>query len=348
MKYRKNIIRFGILPVGIIIISIFFYSSSLYLKDGRFFSIVQKTNKKQIIANTDKLISDQIPHDVGTIGTVIVHFQQPESAKGSIIFTLTEEISGKTLYQNKYSMHDIYYQNDFPFGFPPIEQKRGEKYTFAITPGEGIVDFPLLKDESYPYEVLYQFDKTHILKDTNQTLIFLQRKLTQYGFYMLHSRNIIFYLFPVLLYFFLLYISAVYPKFINRIKKYQHFKSLILPSVFLTISIMSIVSVLYNDIHPIILTTLSFLWIILVLHYKILSETTFLLALLFLMVCPLLLISDMPQAASNAASWSFMLILIGSLQGLEIVKSKKFVLPFISHIDQLLKQQYHRISRYIS
>ncbi|QQS43466.1 hypothetical protein IPM65_04920 [Candidatus Roizmanbacteria bacterium] len=348
MKYRKNIIRLFFIPLGIFVLSFCLYAISIYLHDGRFFSIVRKIDETGLVTNNSERISGRIPPDIGKIGTVIFHFQQPESAKGSITFTLTEETSHKILYQNNYSIHDIYYKNDFPFGFPPIEQKMREKYVFTITPEENTNNFVLLKNETYPYEVLYQFDRTTVLKKPEQIQSFLKEKISQYSFTMFHSRNSIFYISSVFFYYLGIFLYKRYRDFISNLTSERIVKVLLQPTVVILSILLFTSSILFPSIHSVGFFFGALAWILLSLHHRMLTESTFMLALVFLLVCPLLLVSMMDQAAINLASWSFVFILIGSLQGIGNLKSKKNHIPLISTVDHILKRNYKHFMRWVT
>lgn len=349
MKYRKSIIRFIILPLGILLVSSLLYAASIYLSDGRFFSIVKPIDRRQLIEESPSGIVGTIPRDRGQMGTVIVYFNQHDSSKGSVMFTLTEQTTDRIIYQNKYAIHDLVYRDSFPFGFPPIEQSQSKSYQFSIVPDDpDYIQVPSLSNNHYPYEILYQFNRRTLFQNPENVSFFINRKLTQYAFQMLYSRNALFYISPVILYYLGLFMRAQYKNIVKQLLIYQKPLNLAHPSLLVMISIVFVSSFLFTEYHPGFFALMSMFWILLSGYYRLQAESHFFLALALLLLSPLFLLSDMAAAASNIASWSFIFIFIGALTGIGLLQLPKIQIPYIKTFDSVIIHFHRMLLRYIS
>jgi len=94
------------------------------------------------------------------------------------------------------------------------------------------------------------------------------------------------------------------------------------------------------------------LWIILVTSYRYTNQQSFFIALLFLLLCPLAIISDMSEIASNLASWSFMLIFVGTIQEImdfrKILKGLHFNFTFVTSMDTKITKNLNKLYQSIS
>ena len=77
------------------------------------------------------------------------------------------------------------------------------------------------------------------------------------------------------------------------------------------------------------------LWIMLIIIYRFESSVSYLLALFFLLLCPVLFILNQETIAENAAMWVYFFLVIGTIEA--IVENKRNLQNMISY-DVFLKE----------
>ena len=326
----------------ITIVSIFFAFYSLFSSDPRFFSIKE--------LHRDLVINGELVSSYPNLGVITIHFERPNSKKGSFEFELKELGKKEPYYKAKYALQDVYYLPSFPFGFPPVADSKNKIFLIKLRPS-----ILSTKKEGIVYEMLYSFDKKSLFQGKD-TIQFISGKITQYWKDLLYSNNIIFYLTPT---FFFLLFALVHLISKDRVKNteiYHQSRELIKPT-FLALSFFIGYDILFiqksNDLY---MTIICIVWALLIFSYKYKSQKSFVVALFFLILCPLIIISDVKAVAEKAAIWAYMFMIMGTLHSLIEMEGEEYpnrfkflgrihyLLHYIADMDSQLMLWYKKIT----
>jgi len=96
------------------------------------------------------------------------------------------------------------------------------------------------------------------------------------------------------------------------------------PSILLVFAILGILTdiFVFDFTSDVIILILAGLWVWVVWHYKFKGEVSVSGALVFLIMCPFLLIFKKDLVAEKAANWAYMLLLIGVIQEIWLLRSR--------------------------
>ncbi len=348
MIYPKKIVDLLILPSLILVISFTVLSLSVHVRDIRFLSTISQLDTSNISENSKK-ITGIIPSTQGKVGTIIVSFQEPVAQKGAILFTLRKIKTNEVVYQNKYSILDIYYLQNFPFGFPPQSFNNDTQYEFAITSEVPDEEIPVtLVKSQHPVEVLYQYDFNTLMTNAIVRKDFISNKINQYVTEFIKFGYIFFFFAPLLVY----YYTYIFRKEVITSAKQTLLPSLLKPSVLFMIFIMLSSGIIVLSLSDVFLIKGMIIWIILVTTYRYTNQQSFFIALLFLLLCPLAIISDMSEIASNLASWAFMLIFVGTIQEIldfrKILTGLHFNFTYVTRMDIKITKNLNKLYQSIS
>ena len=288
---------------------------SAMMHDMRFFTVLE--------LHKDQTWVGQVKAQYPNLGALVVHFVRPDTREGKFTFTLREEGKKDAVYQATHTLYNIYLLPTFPFGFPPMANSQGKTYRVSI-------DTPSLRIQrgGTTYELMYPFNRGDLLHG-RQLVQFVVGKLVQYGSDIVASGHILFYLAPTLIY--LLFVGAylVMGKYIEESTLFKHIKDLVRPTVVLFACILlADVLLITKPTGDGTIVLLCMVWVLLVVAHRYTSQKSFVGALLFLTLTPLLLVSNMEPVAEKAATWAYILVILGTVQTLIEVyfeESKKFV-----------------------
>lgn len=324
MTYSKNLIKIFYTSVVVCTLSFFlafYFSISL---DTRIFSISDR-----YLAPMNSKIFSIYPN----LDSVIIHFERPATESGFFVFQLQENKQKNIYYKAKYSLRDIYNLPTYPFGFEPITNSQNKTYIVNIESSELII-----KKKGVAYELVYPFDKGKILRG-EYIVQFVKGKMLQYWNGLFSSGNIIFFVFPSIFYFILSISHLIFKQKLKKVKLFCQTSELFAPS-FLLLSLYIGYDILFlPKINDLTVMVICAIWILLTIAYRFSSKKSFLGALFFLSLCPLLLISGMQSVAEKAAIWAYMFMIIGTIHMLVEIKTEEHPnrFKFVEKIHILLQ-----------
>ncbi|MCX6731163.1 MAG: hypothetical protein NTZ55_04925 [Candidatus Roizmanbacteria bacterium] len=305
-------------------VSIFLAFYSLFSLDSRFFSITEQYK--------DPIIKGKIHASFPNLGAIIVHFERPSSKKGSFLFQM-QEINSNTLhYSATYALQDIYNLQSYPFGFPVIVNSQNKSYFIKMES-----QHLSIKKSGVVYEMIYPFDKGSLFRG-ERAVQFILGKIEQYWKDLLYSNNLIFYLAPTFFFLFFTIIHLIFKDKFQRTEIYRQSKELAKPT-FLSLLLFIGYDILFiPKINDLPIALLCMMWALLIFSYRYKSQKSFVGALFFLILCPILLVSNMGLIAEKASAWAFMFMVMGTIHALIELKNEEAPNEnyFIFHIHQLL------------
>jgi len=311
----------------LVILTISFILAVYYLfsSDNRFLSVVEMRKESPI----GTLIQASYPN----FGGMIIHFEKPMKKSDYFTFELLESDTNRLVYSSKYPFHDVFYLPKFPFGFPPIKDSENKTYKIKLYP----MDF-MLVTRGVSYELIYPFNIYQIFKG-DKLIRFIKGKTDQYIDEFVYSRYLIFFLFPSFLYI-LVSLSRVtsftkiFFRLLNQSKLFYTLLSLIKPSFFLLLTIISYDVLYVSKPSNGYIFMLSLFWVYLILIYKYTYTHSFLISFYFMLLSPLFMISDMSYSIDKTAIWSYVFLIIGSIQTFFTTNNFKLIIntPVITEL----------------
>lgn len=311
----KNILKTFYYASIICLVSFCFAFFSSISQDKRIFSVIEK--HKSIPIN------GEIYSKYSNLGSIVLSFNRPATNKGNFTFKLQEKGSKKVHYRVVYSLSDVYYLPAFPFGFPTIENSKNKIYLYSLTPHN-----LSLKKGGITYVLIYSFDKSSLLKG-NTFFQYVEGKRNQYINELIDSKNIIFFILPVLIYILFSIIKSVLKSNFENSEIYLHFISLIHP-FFLTLFIYIFFDIVFTatpqtDTAIIIV---SALWSILIFTYRYSYKKSLVFALLFFFISPIFSYANMGISAEKSAMWAYIFMVIGVIHAFIEIKRQNVQTKF--------------------
>jgi len=293
-------------------------------------------------------IAGQFKAVENNLGIVSVKFQTfirpPYLSEDTLTFKIKEKGVKQWYSQNTYRDGMVYDLPFFPFGFPKIADSKGKTYQFEIQSLNGNQDNAVaLSNRGQNLFSKYQVSKTLLLHDRKEFCIFIIKKFVSAMLTSDVRFSSFIYLLPFL--FYLLWISPFGRKVVDPLTKKisriatkianDKFLKPFMPIFELTKDIVAhnlhwiIIFVVLIDIFIIQLTNdtvylvIIGLWIATLRAYKIDSRTTFILALILLIIPPIFLFLKDGATAEKAAIWAYIFLIAGVVQSLMELKSSK-------------------------
>lgn len=235
-----------------------------------------------------------------------------------LLFRIKETGQRKWYYEGTYKVDQFQPDDFFTFGFPIIPTSKDKKYQFEIQSTKGRHGNAIAISKINPVFVTkYQFTKDLLLHDKQLLLSHIYKKFLNTFDSVDFILSSIIYLYPFIFYLLWLYpIKQYVYRYTaeNRILKsdIQFYLSLfvITSSIFLYIIIVRDLS---SALATLILISL---WLVFSIRYRLDSSVTFLLALLYLSICPILLLFQNGAAAEKDILWVYYFLAIGVFQRL--------------------------------
>ena len=218
----------------------------------------------------------------------------------------------------------------FTFGFPIIRKSQGRIFEFEIEsirgkPGNAIGLSPV----EPIFVARYSFPKKELLANKKELLLVLSKRSIEEFTNPSFIVTFIIYLLPLLIY--ALWFLFFYP----QIKKRYYLA--LLPVLFVLLDIIFIPA-----ISQIIVALVSILWVVMILIYRIDSRLSYLLALIFLLSCPFLVVFHLEQFAVKVSVWVYMFLLIGTAEQIWLMRSMKS--NYMAY-DKFLKKAWFQLKQ---
>ncbi len=245
-----------------------------------------------------------------------------------LIFKIKEKGATNWYYENVYRVDQFQPDDFFTFGFPIIKDSKGKEYEYSLTSTLGESKNAVAISPIEPVVVTkYQFTKKELLADKNLFIPHFWKKfLNSFSSVDFFVSSLV-YLFPFVLYVlwhyplrpFLIFFSGRFPRF-KYIIKFHLVVALILGIIVVNIIFVRELS---SQIGTLILVIS---WVIIARKYSFKSTTTFLFAIVFLILIPIFSLFGQDEIAERSATWLYYFIIIGILQQYIINKSERKLL----------------------
>lgn len=299
MKYIK--VGLKIIPtslvIGLVGIILAFYTS--FSADSRFFTVIEQYKQD--------FSYDNIHSSYSNLGTIIIHFQKPILEDGFFTFRLQEIGEAQAIYEAKYALRDVYYLPQYPFGFSIITSSKDKNYQISID-SQNLV----LQKTGIKFELLYPFNKSELLQGKNMGE-FLWGKMLQYTSILIDSNNMVFFITPALLYFCISIIRFILKNRFEKNEIYLQIAELMKPSFLALIIFIGYDILFIQKSSDFRIITVCLLWATLIYSYRYTPQKSFVGALLFLTLCPLLVFANMVYIAEKSAIWAYMYLVMGTI-----------------------------------
>lgn len=262
-------------------------------------------------------IHGEIKANENNLGIISIRFNTFARINDDVlIYKIKEKGAKKDYYEYIYKVDQFQPDELFTFGFPIIRESKDKTYEFSLTSTKGRFKNAVAISPIDPIVVTkYQFTKNELLSDKKLFITHFWKKfLNSFSSIDFFVSSLV-YLLPFVLYMFWYY--SVRPFLISFSAKHPEFKYVIrfnlVAALILGLIIVNIIFVrqLSSDIGTLILI---FSWIIISKWYSLKSDTTFLLALCFLLLIPLFSIFNLLEIAERSAVWLYYFLIIGILQ----------------------------------
>lgn len=278
-------------------------------------------------------VSGEFTAAENNLGIVSIKFQTfirpPYADEDHLIFRLKEKGAKNWYYENTYRDGLVYDVPIFPFGFPKIANSQGKTYQFEIESLSGNAENSVaLSDRDQILFSKYQMSKSVLLHDKKELAIFTAKKFIN-AFSTTDVRFSSFiYLLPFL--FYLLWISPFGKKYMNPlflklknfffpVNAFKYLPKYYLNWIMVIIVVFDIFVVQLNN--DIVYLVMIGLWIGTFRAYKLDSKTTFIFALILLLIPPIFLAFRDEPTAEKAAIWAYMFLVAGTIQAMLELKS---------------------------
>ena len=325
MKFLKNKwIRFGLIPLFLLLIGIFI--SFLHIqKIGEISILLYPFHRNNFISWNEgellkgKKVLSEFRSPADNLGIVSVRFNTfARINSDSIIFRIKEKGQNKWYYTNIYLTDQFQPDELFTFGFPIIENSEGRSYQFELESKKGSPEDAVALSNNEPIFVTkHQFAKSSLLSDSNAFKEFIYRKiLTLFADTEFIISSLINFL-PLILYMAYLFLLKRYlnTKDIGSYAKNATDQTKNIPKkyrfVFVPLFFILLDAFFVNQVSHTSIVVIMTTWAIILSALKLESRASFVVALFFLGLCPLLLIISLDTIAEKAALWAYMFLLIG-------------------------------------
>lgn len=318
--YKNSWIRWLVIPSIFLIFYIIF--SLLFNSYVNFTTLVQNYNQSNFIQIPkgkllqNNIVSGEFTASDNNLGIVSIGFLGSEKKvsyddEDVLIFKIKEKGQNQLWYSGKFRSGAISGEPIYPFGFPVISKSKGKIYQFSIISLHGNKQNAVSLSMHEPIlTAWYVYPKHELLSNKKLLLIFLYKKLID-SFTNLYFLNASFtYSLPLVLYLFaLIFITKM------RIDRY---------SFILVVPILIILSVIWNiDTNSGLFFELIGFWIIILIAYDAESNISILFALFFFILAFLLVIFNNQNMAARFSNWTYVYLVIGTVQLLLEYKKHK-------------------------
>lgn len=278
-------------------------------------------------------ITGQFKAAENNLGIISIKFQTfirpPYADEDTLVFRFKEKSAKEWFSVNSYRDGLMYDAEPFPFGFPKIANSQGKIYQFEIQSLNGNTNNSVaLSDKGQILFSKYQVSKSLLLHDKKALVEFAIKKFVSSILTTDVRFSSFIYLLPFL--FYLLWMSPFGNKFIypyaSRLRHLlfpvnvtEYLPQYYLNWIMVVVVLLDILIIqLSNDVVYLVMIGL---WIAILRAYKLTSKTTFLFAILLLLLPPYFLAFKDSPTAEKAAIWAFMFLIAGTIQALIELRS---------------------------
>ncbi len=271
-----------------------------------------------------------------------------------VFFRIKEQNSKNWLSTNSYSGGQFKELERFPFGFALINNSKGKTYSFELYSHGADAQNALTIASNSKIITHHQLNKSDLKKP-----VFAAKYLLGKIVYALQNINAIFstlvYFLPFYCYFYLLhegnkiklptlftylllipfidrYLMPPVVKVINKLLRFLYKTHLIdektsvlrVPLITIIIFVIIIGEIfIIKGINNLLLLIIILVWTISVVLYKFRVDSSYLIAIIFLVVCLILYLFGLETYAEKAAVWTYLFLVVGALQMAFVFKSSK-------------------------
>ena len=314
------------------------------------FSIWSYNHSKSDIKNLSKdliykgkTIRGEFVAQDNNLGIISVRFQTyirpPYALEDSFLFRLKEKNAGKWYYENVYRSGLVYDVPFFPFGFPQISDSKGRIYDFEITSLSGNVINGLSISNRYPILVSkYKYSGHELWKNKEKLIKFLITKFSN----AMQNPDVIFssfiYLLPLIFYLvWISFLEKIIRPVAGRLKKVAErlentplgpfirlFKKIFIYNLDYFLVFVVLIDVLVMQLtNDVTYAVIMPLWVATLKVYGDDGKKSFIVSLVFIIICPLFLGLKSLPTAEKSAVWAYMFLIAGVIQTLLELKSAK-------------------------
>jgi hypothetical protein len=246
--------------------------------------------------------------------------------KDSLIFRIKEKNAKDWYYTGKYKVDQFQPNDFFTFGFPIIANSQNKSYIFQLESIKGERNDAVALSEIEPVALAkYQFTKAELLQNKAFLPVFIYKKIyysfTDFNFFV----SSLPFLLPLLF-------SMLSMKSILKLSKDRK-------NLFLQIFTLTLFIYLFLSPLMVVNSNLIFLafWIFLLLFIRLESSVSFLYALIFLCLTPILLLFKKDMIAENFAIWTYYFLVVGTIQSIyELKKNPKNLMTYNEVVKNLI------------
>jgi hypothetical protein len=307
--------------IPLILLFLWIVLTLVYNSDGSISVLTHRMNR-----DTDKIstsfseiykeqkINGEFKARENNLGIVSVRFSTFKRINDDIlIFRIKEKGENKWFYENRHKVDQFQPDDYFTFGFPIISDSEGRIYEFQLESTIGEPKNAVAISNIHPIFVTkYQFGKKMLLADMDLLKKHLYKKYLNTFYNLEFFISSIIYLFP-----FLFYVLWLYPikPYVSKYgvnawieRRYSHFNLFLLLIVNIILLNIFFVQQLSSVFATLILVGI---WIMFSIKYKLDSSVTFMLSLLYLLICPILFYFNNEPAAERSIVWMYYFFIIG-------------------------------------
>lgn len=324
-------IKWGLIPF--ILFLVWFCLSIVYYKNN--FGVTSLTSdyhKKNFINfTTDSLqkgnkIKGEFKANYDYLGIVAIRFNTYFQINEDIIrFRIKEKNSKEWYYQYDYTTPQFQPNQLFTFGFPVMSNSGGKTYHFEIESLQGEGDNAVAVSPIEPvFATKYQYPRKEISSNLSKATEFIFLKIIN----SLMSVDFVISTFAYILPFSFYVIYQLY------FAKYLAHRYYIV--LFPIMTMLFVESFLVNNTNDLLVIILTGMVAATMLVYKLESSITFTFALVFLVLTAIFYTGRIENIAENFAVWAYMLLVIGVLQAIYELKSKRKYISLPEFLKKLV------------
>ncbi len=204
-----------------------------------------------------------------------------------------------------------------PLDFPRISDSKGKEYVFELTSTKGRKGDAVAISSIDPQLLTkYQFTKQELTSNKKLLIIhiakFLPSAISNQDFFI----SSLIYMLPFLLYVLWYFpVRIILSHLAQRHRAFIYVNKLVAPVI---VVCLVFVTVLYvRQLSSIVaLIILLSAWVLLLKRNRLGSDTTFSLAIVFLLLCPVYLIFGNRDVAERCTDWVFFYLIVGGIQSI--------------------------------
>lgn len=346
-KLLLNLITKAIIPL---LLLSFWIISSIFLNENAGFTILNYEYSKKNFTNyttnelhAGKKVLAEFTAKDNHLGNVSVRFYNFSRISGDkVIFRIKEKSSEKWIYENEYKVDQFQPDKYFPFGFNPIPDSKNKQYLFEIQSLKGKKGNAIgLSSVEPAFSTQHQYNKSQLLSNKMELAGYLLKKIVNSYSSITFTIASFIYLLPFIFYLlWQIYLKDNMRSYLNKSKKFPPYSLLII--YFITALASVVFSLQTNGYINIVFFAL---WMIIAITHKLESNVTFLVSLIFLSLCPLLLIFKLEKIAESAAIFCYLMLANGTIQSvfelkksnIEQVDYKEFIKYFKQNIKVVIR-----------